>query len=165
MQKLILHMDSLLLFFSVDQPLLGYQMPTSVVFFSDNNIIITCLSHGFPRLSLATRLYPPSLLVGLLGYILYPHSTAVDKCCGPGKGHKWKTLTQILDIRLYYIRKIELHRKGKKSRTVRITPIVICPSSSEISVLIMVRRVHYCKMGKVPTTTGSSWSSNIYSSV
>ena len=28
--------------------------------------------------------------------------------------------------RLYYTRKIELHRKGKKSRTVRITPILIC---------------------------------------
>ena len=63
-----------------------------------------------------------------------------------------KTQTRILDNRLYYTRKIELHRKGKKSRTVRITPIVICPSGSEISVLIMVRRVHYSKMGKGPTT-------------
>ena len=27
--------------------------------------------------------------------------------------------------RLYYMRKIELHRKGKKSRTVRISPILI----------------------------------------
>ena len=34
--------------------------------------------------------------------------------------------TRILDNRLYYTRKIELHRKGKKSRTVRITPILIC---------------------------------------
>ena len=38
-----------------------------------------------------------------------------------------KTQTQILDNRLYHTRKIELHRKGKKSRTVRITPILICP--------------------------------------
>ena len=32
------------------------------------------------------------------------------------------------------------------------SPIVICPSGSEMSVLIRVRRVHYSKMGKVPTT-------------
>ena len=32
----------------------------------------------------------------------------------------------ILDNRLYYTRKTELHWKGKKSRTVRITPILIC---------------------------------------
>ena len=63
-----------------------------------------------------------------------------------------KTQTRILNNRLYYTRKIELHRKGKKSRSVRITPIVISPSSSEISILITVRRVHYSKMGKVPTT-------------
>ena len=63
-----------------------------------------------------------------------------------------KTQTQVLDNGLYYRRKIELHRKGKESCTVRITPIVICPSDSEISVLITVRRVHYSKMGKVPTT-------------
>ena len=44
----------------------------------------------------------------------------------PRKGSLMKTQTQILDNRLYYTRKIELHRKGKKSRTVRITPIVIC---------------------------------------
>ena len=37
-----------------------------------------------------------------------------------------KTQTRILDNRLYYTRKIDLHRKGKRSRTVRITPIVIC---------------------------------------
>ena len=47
---------------------------------------------------------------------------------------------------------MDLHRKGKKSRTVRITTIVICPSGSEISVLITVRRVNYSKMGKVPPT-------------
>ena len=57
-----------------------------------------------------------------------------------------KTQTRILDNRLYYSRKIELHRKGKKSRTVRITPILICPS-----VLITVRRVHYGEMSKAPT--------------
>ena len=68
------------------------------------------------------------------------------------KGSLMKTQTRILDNRLYYTRKIEVHRKGKKSRTVRITPIVICPSGSEISVLITVRRVHYSEMGKVPTT-------------
>ena len=60
----------------------------------------------------------------------------------PRKGSLMKTQTWILDNRLYYTRKIELHRKGKKSRTVHITPIV----------LITVRRVHYSKMGKVPTT-------------
>ena len=37
-----------------------------------------------------------------------------------------KTHTRILDNRLYYVRKIELHRKSKKSHTVRITPILIC---------------------------------------
>ena len=61
-------------------------------------------------------------------------------------------LSPLLPNRLYYTRKIELQRKGKMSRTVRITPIVICSSVSEISVLITVRSVHYSKMGKVPTT-------------
>ena len=70
----------------------------------------------------------------------------------PRKGSLMKMQTRILDNRLYYTRKIELHRKGKKSRTVWITPIVIYPSGSEISVLITVRRVHYSKMSKVPTT-------------
>ena len=37
-----------------------------------------------------------------------------------------KTQTRILDNRLYNTRNIELPRKGKKSRTVRITLIVIC---------------------------------------
>ena len=74
----------------------------------------------------------------------------------PRKGSLMKTQTRILDNRLYYKRKIELHRKGKKSRTVRITLIVICPSGSEISVLITVRRVHYDKMGKVPTTVNKN---------
>ena len=68
----------------------------------------------------------------------------------PRKGSLMKTQTRILDSRLYYTRKIELHRKGKKSRTVRITPILICPSGSKISALITVRRVHYSKMGKLP---------------
>ena len=43
----------------------------------------------------------------------------------PRKGSLMKTQTRILDDRLYYTRKIELHRKGKKSRPVRITPIFI----------------------------------------
>ena len=43
----------------------------------------------------------------------------------PRKGSLMKTQTRILDNRLYYTRKIELHRKDK-SRTVRITPILIC---------------------------------------
>ena len=68
------------------------------------------------------------------------------------KGSLMETQTRIVDNGLYYTRKIELHRKGKKSRTDRITPIVICPSGSEISVLITVRRLHYSKMGKVTTT-------------
>ena len=74
----------------------------------------------------------------------------------PRKGSLMKTQTRILDNRLYYTRNIVLHRKGKKSRTVRITPILICLSGSVISVLITVRRVHYSKMGKVPTII-SSW--------
>ena len=37
-----------------------------------------------------------------------------------------KTQSRILDNRLHYTRKIELHRKGKKSRPVQITPILIC---------------------------------------
>ena len=44
----------------------------------------------------------------------------------PRKGSRMKTQTRIYDNRLYYARKIELHRKCKKSRTVRITPILIC---------------------------------------
>ena len=64
-----------------------------------------------------------------------------------------KTQTQILDNRLHYTRKIELHRKGKKSRTARITPILICPPRQRnLSVLITVRRVRYGEMGKAPTT-------------
>ena len=47
------------------------------------------------------------------------------------KGSLMKTQTRILDNRLYYTRKIELHRKGKKSRTVRIKPILICPLAAE----------------------------------
>ena len=62
-----------------------------------------------------------------------------------------KTQTQILD-RLYYTRKIELHRKGKKSHTVWITPILIYLLAVKSLVLITVRRVHYGKMNKGPTT-------------
>ena len=63
-----------------------------------------------------------------------------------------KTQTRILDYRLYYTRNIELYRKSKKSRTVRITPILICPLAAKSLVLITVRRVHYGDMGKAPTT-------------
>ena len=68
------------------------------------------------------------------------------------KGSLMKTQTRILDNRLYYTRKIELHRKGKKSRTVRITLILICLWQRNLSVLITVRRVHYGLMGKAPKT-------------
>ena len=61
-----------------------------------------------------------------------------------------KTQTRILDYRLYYTRKLELHRKGKKFRNVRIIPILISPLAAKSLVLITVRRVHYGKMGKVP---------------
>ena len=44
----------------------------------------------------------------------------------PRKGSLMKRQTRMLDNRLYYTRKIELHRKGKKSRTVQIAPILIC---------------------------------------
>ena len=40
---------------------------------------MSCRLHGFPWLSLVTRLYRPSLLVSLLGYILCLHRAAVDK--------------------------------------------------------------------------------------
>ena len=70
----------------------------------------------------------------------------------PRKGSLIKTQTRILDNRLYYTRKIELHRKGKKSRTVRITPVLICLLAANLSVLITVRKVHYGEMGKTPTT-------------
>ena len=70
----------------------------------------------------------------------------------PQKGSLMKTQTGILDNRLYYTRKIELHRKGKKSRTVQITPILICPLAAKSLVLITVRRVYYGEMGKAATT-------------
>ena len=44
----------------------------------------------------------------------------------PRKGSLMKTQTRILDNRLYYTREIELHTIGKKSRTIRITSILIC---------------------------------------
>ena len=64
----------------------------------------------------------------------------------PRKGSRMKTQTQILDNRLCYTRK-------------RVTEVSYCsyntdsdlPSGSKIPVLITVRRVHYIKMGKVPT--------------
>ena len=80
----------------------------------------------------------------------WPIKNNFFKVLWPRKGSLMKTQIRILDNRLHYTRKIELHRKGKKSRTVRITPILICSSVSEISELITVRRVHYSEMGKVP---------------
>ena len=74
----------------------------------------------------------------------------------PRKGSLMKTQTRIFDNRLYYTRKIELRRKGKKSRTVRITPILICPLAAKSLVLIMVRRVHFGDMGKAPSTVNKS---------
>ena len=81
----------------------------------------------------------------------------------PWKGSLMKTQTRILDNRLYYTRKIELHRKGKKSRTVRITLILICSLAVKSLVQKMVRKVHYGDMGKAPTTLlpsipGPLWS-------
>ena len=76
----------------------------------------------------------------------------------PRKGSLMKTQTRILDNRLYYTRKIELHRKGKKSRTDQITPILICLLAAKSLVLIMVRRVHYGDMGKAPTTLSHRWN-------
>ena len=83
---------------------------------------------------------------------IYNSSVLIQDVLWPRKGSLMKTQTRILDNWLYYTRKIELHRKCKKSRTVRITPILICPWQRNLSVLITVRRVHYGKMGKVPTT-------------
>ena len=68
----------------------------------------------------------------------------------PRKGSLMKTQTRILDNRLYYTRKIELHRKGKKSRTVRITSVLICLLAAKSLVLITVRRVQYGTMKRLP---------------
>ena len=80
----------------------------------------------------------------LVGESIFSFEFFVASMLWPWKGSLMKMQTWILDNRLYYTRKIELHRKG-------ITLIVICSSGSEISVLITVRRVYYSKMGKVPT--------------
>ena len=61
----------------------------------------------------------------------------------PQKGLLMKTQTRILDNRLYYTRKIELHKKGKVSYW-----SALCP----------VRRIHYGKMGKAPATDGFKYS-------
>ena len=67
----------------------------------------------------------------------------------PRKGSLMKTQTWILDNRLYQTRKIALHRKGKKSRTVQLTPILICLLwQGNLSVIA----VHYSEMGKAPTS-------------
>ncbi len=50
----------------------------------------------------------------------------MDSRLCPWKGSLMKMHVWRLDSRLYYTRKIELRRKGKKSRTVRIIEIVIC---------------------------------------
>ena len=67
-----------------------------------------------------------------------------------------KTQTRILHDRLCYTRKIELHRKGKKSRTGSDNTDIDLPLwQRNLSVLITVRRVHYGEMGKAPTSV--SW--------
>ena len=64
-----------------------------------------------------------------------------------------KMETRILDNRLYYTRKIESHRKSKKSRTVSDnTDIDLSFWQRNISVLIKVRRVHYGETGEAPIT-------------
>ena len=40
-------------------------------------VIMSCRQHGYPRPSLATSPYHPSLLAGLQGYIPYPHVAAL----------------------------------------------------------------------------------------
>ena len=95
------------------------------------------------------------IIITLFNYFsinIYDFNTA--EVMWPWKGSLMKTQTWILDNRLYYPRKIELHRKGKKYHTVRITLILICPLASKSLVLITVKRVHYGKMGKVPSTWG-----------
>ena len=77
----------------------------------------------------------------------------------PWKGSLLKTQTQILDNRLYYTRKIELHRKGKKSCTVRITLIMIrnlCTNNGVHYSKMRKMGVHYSKMSKVPTTVSQA---------
>ena len=61
------------------------------------------------------------------------YSTCAVFLLWPRKGSLIKTQTCILDNRVYYTRKVELYRKGKKFHTVWITPILICPSGSGIS--------------------------------
>ena len=117
--------------------------------------------YSFLTLRHATCIVPSLIVLFLLKYKHMQckrplrgniHAHICDILLWPQKGSLMKTQTQILDNILYYTRKIELHRKGKKSRTVRITPILICLLAVKSLVLIMVRRVHYGKMGKAPTT-------------
>ena len=75
----------------------------------------------------------PWILVDIRLVNIYIYIYIVYIYIVPRKGLLMETQTRILDNRLYYTRKIELHRKGKKSRTVRITPILICLCGSEIS--------------------------------
>ena len=74
------------------------------------------------------------------------------KLLWPRKGSLMKTQTRILDNRLYYTRNIDLHRKGKKVSYCSYNTYIELPPGSEISVLITMRRVHYSKMSKIPTT-------------
>ena len=53
----------------------------------------------------------------------------------PRKGSLMKTQTWVLDNRLYNTRKTELHRHGKKSHTIRITPILICQRNLAVKCL------------------------------
>ena len=121
-------------------------------------IALMLLNHVLKKCTAGHKLSKLQEKINQAGNVHGRHQTVCQKrkrignLLWPREGSLMKTQTQILDNRLYYTRKIELHRKGKKSRTVRITPIVICPSGSEISVLITVKRVHYSKMDKVPTT-------------
>ena len=70
----------------------------------------------------------------------------------PRKRSLMKTQTRILDNRLYYTRKIELHRKGKKSRTVQRTPILICLQAAKSLRTNNGEKSPLREMGKAPTT-------------
>ena len=70
----------------------------------------------------------PFMYINWSLYILYITSSLTHSILlwWPRKGSLMKTQTRILDNRLYYTRNVELHMKGKKSLTIRITPILIC---------------------------------------
>ena len=94
--------------------------------------ILTLSGDIFKANSVAKAAFSFSLIQKCLGsvdlivdWVLW-HINPCRLLLWPWKELLIKTQTQILDNRLYYTRKIELHRKDKKSRTVRITPILIC---------------------------------------